>query len=820
MASVCAEKKSVLSLAGKPPFSLCYLTHSSEIPRRILDRAQMLMRAGWKTSIIAGAHSALNPWLDEEGYPDVEIYRADDAFTAQTLQAGNPIMEQISTLLQAFPEYQWSSLFPFFASMLLEAVMRPHELFIATDFLSLPIATMAAEYHKAKCMFEALSTFQFASDHANSQTYKVMQKWLIRSADSVAAGHEKIAEELALNQNIPLAPVLSWCPRIPETQHVAAEGNFFSVVHGIAKDRKVMLYSGPLTRHTNMLSTLIDAFAGFKDESAALVLMGPDAGGKESLLAQAESSQKLNKSIFFQSPVGHLEHYAVLASSDLGIVPWGGGDGNREIAAYDSAIEFASVGVPLLVASSSQTSRWVTKNRIGWGARLDSAVQVRRALKQVLSSGLAEKRKELYAGRRRFYSSTQESAVLSLFREILQGNFASKGKAKRASYLPAVPFTPTHRPRNILIVFEVPKRYPMRNIIKEILFCFKRYSHDNVFYLNARYPEEITREMLFRNYDLVIFHTIFLGARWGGQFFWDLANSKALQAVKRMSVVKAITPQDDFLDMKTVNEFINEFNINKVYTIEQESEWDVAFPFVDRSKVGFHKVLTVYIDDGTLARLDRLSSGFKERPLDVGYRAWRCAPWLGRHGVLKGTLADIFNLRAEGTTLVTDVSVDDNATLFEDSWLRFMLQCRYFIGVEGGSSMIDFDGTIRKRTEEFVKQNPAAGFEEIERECFPGMDGKFKFYCLSPRHLEAILTHTGQALVEGYYDGVLQANRHYIPIKYDLSNMTEVIELMKDEDLRLGLCEQSYQDIVGSGTYSYRNYVDYVLRTSLGRGID
>jgi hypothetical protein len=37
-----------------------------------------------------------------------------------------------------------------------------------------------------------------------------------------------------------------------------------------------------------------------------------------------------------------------------------------------------------------------------------------------------------------------------------------------------------------------------------------------------------------------------------------------------------------------------------------------------------------------MARISTMVASVKERPLHIGYRAWRAQPWLGRHGQLKG----------------------------------------------------------------------------------------------------------------------------------------------------------------------------------------
>jgi len=99
----------------------------------------------------------------------------------------------------------------------------------------------------------------------------------------------------------------------------------------------------------------------------------------------------------------------------------------------------------------------------------------------------------------------------------------------------------------------------------------------------------------------------------------------------------------------------------------------------------------------------------------------------------------------------------------------------------------------------------------LEVACFPGLDGNLKLFALSPRHFEACMTRTCQALVEGEYGGILKPGVHYIEIKKDWSNIPEVIKQIEDVDYCERIADNAYRDIVESGSYTYRNFVQLVL---------
>src|SRR5262249_22203739 len=120
-------------------------------------------------------------------------------------------------------------------------------------------------------------------------------------------------------------------------------------------------------------------------------------------------------------------------------------------------------------------------------------------------------------------------------------------------------------------------------------------------------------------------------------------------------------------------------------------------------------------------------------------------------------------------------------------------------------------GSIRIKTLEFVEKNPDATLVEIEAACFPGLDGTLALFALSPRHLEACATRTCQILIEGNYNGVLRPWEHYIPLKRDFSNLDEVLEIVKRDELRPAMIERAYTDIVASARFTYERFAHYVI---------
>ena len=88
------------------------------------------------------------------------------------------------------------------------------------------------------------------------------------------------------------------------------------------------------------------------------------------------------------------------------------------------------------------------------------------------------------------------------------------------------------------------------------------------------------------------------------------------------------------------------------------------------------------------------------------------------------------------------------------------MNCKYFLGCEGGSSLYDKNGQIYRDVENYLKRFPNTDFFEIKNLFFKQTDFNIKNFALGPRNLECILTKTVQVLVEGEYNGVLKPWKH------------------------------------------------------------
>jgi ketosteroid isomerase-like protein len=361
----------------------------------------------------------------------------------------------------------------------------------------------------------------------------------------------------------------------------------------------------------------------------------------------------------------------------------------------------------------------------------------------------------------------------------------------------------------VILVAYCALQWPWRKTIEDHLYSFRRYGGRDYLYANLAVPW-LSNAYLPLGVDAVIWHTTFLGwVRWTPAAQRIGVMKRARRLAERASFQVAL-PQDEFLGTDQVAEVIREFGIDHVFSVAPESEWPLIYEGIDRSRVGISRVLTGYLDEDTVRRVDAIVARGEERTIDIGYRTGPPKPFLGRQAMLKTEIADVVRERALARGLRVDITTRPQDTLLGDDWYRWLARCRWTIGVEGGASVLDRDGSILACTERVAAERPGATFEEMEAACFPGEDGKLDLRALSPRHLEACATRTAQILVEGDYNGVLTAGRHYIGLKRDFSNLDHVLDQVASESQRELLAAGAYSQVVAPGRWTYRRLVEDV----------
>jgi hypothetical protein len=362
--------------------------------------------------------------------------------------------------------------------------------------------------------------------------------------------------------------------------------------------------------------------------------------------------------------------------------------------------------------------------------------------------------------------------------------------------------------KSVVVFYNARWYLPLRATNEAHLRCWGRYSKHHVIYVNVAYgvPWTLLRRL---SIGAVIFDTIFLSMHWSPDYF--RAHSRLCFPVADFDCPKIAVVQDEFYNIDLVVDFLRQVGATHVLTCSFEPDWPKFYGGLDRTKVVLRTVLTGYVDETRLPEVPLPPPS--QRPIHIGYRAWDNPYWLGDHGQQKVRIGRIVGAAARERGLPVDIN-NPAATdfLLGDEWYAFLGRCRSVLGVEGGASVIDHDGSLTRAVEAYVKAHPGASFEETRVACFPDRDHEVNLSCLSPRHLEACATRTCQVLLEGHYNGVLRPWDHYIPIRKDYGNVQQALDALCDDALVDRIAENAYRDVVESGRWSYRRFVADIER--------
>jgi hypothetical protein len=184
---------------------------------------------------------------------------------------------------------------------------------------------------------------------------------------------------------------------------------------------------------------------------------------------------------------------------------------------------------------------------------------------------------------------------------------------------------------------------------------------------------------------------------------------------------------------------------------------------------------------------------FEEREIDIGYRVFPGPPWLGHWE--REDIAQAVSSAASGI-FKTDISLRSEDRLGQPAWCAFLRKCKTQLCVSAGGEFFELDDGTRLKVEALLKHNPSASREEI---CavFPDRKDSVRLRVLNSRMMEAAATRTPQIMYRDTFDGPLAADRDYIPLNKDHSNIDDVLSRLKDYSFLREIaenCAQSFRD--------------------------
>jgi hypothetical protein len=276
------------------------------------------------------------------------------------------------------------------------------------------------------------------------------------------------------------------------------------------------------------------------------------------------------------------------------------------------------------------------------------------------------------------------------------------------------------------------------------------------------------------------------------------------EQLKRFDGLKVQMVQDDYRWVDQITDRIIELGVSVLFTLVPEREIDNVWKPERFSGIERINYLAGYVP---LGAENAPRPPLAQRPLDIVYRGRVVPFWLGRMAQEKAWIAQGVMERARAHALTIDVDWREGARIYGSSWDEFLRSGRATLGSESGSTITDFDGSLHQRVDDYLLEHPEADFEEVNREILEPYEGNVMMNIISPRVFEAMAAGTALVLFPGEYSGIIESDRHYIPLQKDFSNFDEVVERLRDLDGLEELTDRAHEEIVASGRYSIASLV-------------
>jgi len=335
-------------------------------------------------------------------------------------------------------------------------------------------------------------------------------------------------------------------------------------------------------------------------------------------------------------------------------------------------------------------------------------------------------------------------------------------------------------------------------------YCFPRYASQNTYvYHHALAP--VTEALRNIRFDAVILTYDFLSVR-STRYFPEIW--KKFSFLATLPVPKLAIPQDEYTGSGIFEKWMQDIDVTRVYVVTHENV-DIIYPaLTSQGKVA--GIGTGYVDAGDVATAERFARRFNERRIDIGTRVRRLPAQFGSFGQFKSEFAVKAGNAFANQGFAVDVSVRDEDVLLGRRWLEFLGDCRFSLGWLSGSSINDPYNLVRDAAVSYERAHPGADYDEIKAACFPNVE-EVRFPATSPRMIEAAAFRTCQILADDVYPNGVRPWVHYIPLRPDLGNLTDVVGAMRNHDLVLDVIDSAYRHFITSNNYSYERFVMTIL---------
>lgn len=307
----------------------------------------------------------------------------------------------------------------------------------------------------------------------------------------------------------------------------------------------------------------------------------------------------------------------------------------------------------------------------------------------------------------------------------------------------------------------------------------------------------------FSLFDAVVWHYVLPAYKSADHWPSDYISEAVLDALAAYDGLKVLFVQDEYDHTHVTWRSIRRAGIDLVMTVVPEPSARLAYPEAELPGVEVISSLTGYVPDD-VARLGAYAKPLDQRAVRIAYRGRALPLRFGALGREKLTIGVQMKAMAEARGVPVDIAWTEDKRIYGDDWYRFLGSARATLATESGANIFDFDGSLAAAE----ASGEITDYDAFAARHLQGREGEVRQNQVSPKVFEAIALRTALVCFEGEYSGVIQPDRHFIPLKKDFSNADTVFAKLEDIEGLRAMTEQAYRDVIESGRYSYAAFVD------------
>jgi hypothetical protein len=356
---------------------------------------------------------------------------------------------------------------------------------------------------------------------------------------------------------------------------------------------------------------------------------------------------------------------------------------------------------------------------------------------------------------------------------------------------------------NILYLYNATQTYT--NTVYEHVAAFGKHSEFDSYYLHMDTFNPFTADL--SAFDAVCIH-------YSIRLPFDQFSESAERALRSFRGLKFLFIQDEYDHTCRAWHWIRELDIRLVFTVVPTAGIHRIYPPQEFPDTEFVSVLTGYVPEAD--ELPQTKIPPSQRSLMIGYRGRPLSVRYGKLGFDKIEIGKKVKAYCDANGIPNDIAWTEESRIYGPNWSLFMSSCRAMLGTESGSNVFDWDGNLVKDIARFRQLHPDAADAFIYERFVCAKEIHGVMNQISPRVFEAIAARTALVQFEGTYSGVIKADKHFIALKRDASNIGEVVDRVKDGAYLDALTTRAYDDVIASGVYSYNAFVrtvDQAIRT-------